>query len=271
VLDHTRTVLITISDGALPSNVGGGGNVRNILRRVFFILKKNDWWDKIGMEGFLEIFENHKIDLEGIYGKFPEYKSFDEIIKVEYDRWLHTDDVQAQNLEKLLKKKNGKLSMDDWIMAMQSWGISADKISEVCKSPIPGNLYYEIATRQERIGKAAETVLYNTVHLPETVNLYYADSHRMDFDGQVIAVFNNVLKQNKRNLIILNQSCFYPTSGGQQHDTGKLTIEGLGEFEVLDVTKVGKSVLHLIDKEIPDDLDLVGRKVTGKVNLDRRL
>lgn len=66
--------------------------------------------------------------------------------------------------------------MDDWIMAMQSWGISADKISEVCKSPIPGNLYYEIATRQERVGKAAETVLYNTVHLPETENLYYADS-----------------------------------------------------------------------------------------------
>jgi alanyl-tRNA synthetase len=58
----------------------------------------------------------------------------------------------------------------------------------------------------------------------KTINLYYADSHRMDFDGEVIAVFNNVLKQNKRNLIILNQSCFYPTSGGQQHDTGKMTI-----------------------------------------------
>jgi len=95
ILDHTRTILITISDGSLPSNVGGGGNVRNILRRVFFILKKNDWWDKIGMNGLLEIFENHKKDLEGIYGKFPEYKSFDEIIKVEYDRWLHTDDAQA--------------------------------------------------------------------------------------------------------------------------------------------------------------------------------
>jgi len=79
-LDHTRTILITISDGALPSNVGGGGNVRNILRRVFSIMKKNGWWDKFGMEGFLEIFEQHKVDLEGIYGKFPEYKSFGEII-----------------------------------------------------------------------------------------------------------------------------------------------------------------------------------------------
>jgi alanyl-tRNA synthetase len=80
ILDHTRTILITISDGALPSNVGGGGNVRNILRRVFSIMKKNDWWSKFGMEGFLKIFELHKKDLEGIYGVFPEYKSFGEII-----------------------------------------------------------------------------------------------------------------------------------------------------------------------------------------------
>ena len=53
--------------------------------------------------------------------------------------------------------------------------------------------------------------------------------------------------------------------------TGKMTIEGLGDFEVLDVTKVGKSVLHLVDKDIPDDLDIVGRKVVGQVNLERRL
>jgi len=32
------------------------------------------------MEGFLGIFEQHKLDLQGIYGKFPEYKSFGEIM-----------------------------------------------------------------------------------------------------------------------------------------------------------------------------------------------
>lgn len=45
ILDHTRTILITISDGSLPSNVGGGGNVRNILRRCFALLKQRGWWD----------------------------------------------------------------------------------------------------------------------------------------------------------------------------------------------------------------------------------
>ena len=37
VLDHTRTALIVIQDGFLPSNVGGGSNLRNLLRRVFAI------------------------------------------------------------------------------------------------------------------------------------------------------------------------------------------------------------------------------------------
>lgn len=190
VLDHTRTILMAVSDGSLPSNVGGGSNIRNILRRVLSIIKKNDWWEKMGgMDGFLEVFEAHKVDLEGIYGKFPEYRSFGEIIRVEYDRWIHTDDVQSENLKKLLKKQGGKLSIDDWIKAMQSWGIPADKIAEVSGTPIPGNLYYEIATRQERVAKAAEKILYNTIHLPETVNLYYADSHKFDFEAKVLAVY----------------------------------------------------------------------------------
>ena len=39
-------------DGSLPSNVGSGSNVRNILRRVFVILTKNKWWESLeGLEG----------------------------------------------------------------------------------------------------------------------------------------------------------------------------------------------------------------------------
>jgi alanyl-tRNA synthetase len=71
ILDHTRTAFITIYDGCLPSNVGGGSNIRNIIRRVFAILKKNGWWEKLGgVEGFLEIFEKHKLDLAKLYGEF---------------------------------------------------------------------------------------------------------------------------------------------------------------------------------------------------------
>lgn len=77
-------------------------------------------------------------------------------------------------------------------MVITSWGISADKIAEISKLPIPGNLYYEIAMKAERTAKATEKILYNTLHLPETGNLYYADSRRMDFDAKVIAVYANL-------------------------------------------------------------------------------
>lgn len=50
ILDHTRSVLMTVTDGSLPANIGGGGNVRNILRRVFSIIEKNNWWEKLPMD-----------------------------------------------------------------------------------------------------------------------------------------------------------------------------------------------------------------------------
>jgi alanyl-tRNA synthetase len=142
ILDHTRTALIIIQDGGLPSNAGGGSNLRNIIRRVFAIMKKNGWWEKIGkLEGFLKLFDEHKNDLEQIFGKFAEYKSFGDIIRIEYERWAFTESGHKKKLEQLLTKSKGKLTLDQWIMAMESWGIPADAISEVAKCSPPDNLY----------------------------------------------------------------------------------------------------------------------------------
>ena len=270
ILDHTRTILITISDGSLPSNVGGGGNVRNILRRCFALMKQRGWWDQMGMDGFIEIFEAHKRDLAGIYGEFKPYPSFRDIIEVEYERWLTTDDNQTKQLKQLLQKRKNKLTIDDWIQAMTSWGIPVDTIAKIANTPPPGNLYYEIATRQEKVMKAPEKILYSTIHLPETRSLYFEDTHQMDFNGSIVEIFNNQLDGNKRNLVILDQSCFYPTSGGQANDTGTLTIEGIDKvYQVIDCIKVGKCVLHKVDEELPDT-DLIGKAVQGSVNAERR-
>jgi len=65
-----------VTDGALPSSKGGGYNIRNILRRVFEKLLSNKvgeqtWWDCIGgMDGLMQVFEHHKLDLAKIYGPF---------------------------------------------------------------------------------------------------------------------------------------------------------------------------------------------------------
>ncbi len=62
--------------------------------------------------------------------------------------------------------------------------------------------------------KAVETVLYSTNHLPETKNLYYDNHHLYTFEAKIVAVFSNVLAGHKKNIVILDQSAFYPTSGG---------------------------------------------------------
>lgn len=63
--------MFLVRDGSLPSNIGGGFNLRNILRRTFAIFEKNKWWDIIGFDGYMEIFKYQEKDIEGLYGKFP--------------------------------------------------------------------------------------------------------------------------------------------------------------------------------------------------------
>ncbi len=269
ILDHTRTVLMIISDGSLPSNVGGGGNVRNILRRVFALLKKNQWWDLLKMEGLLKLFEMHKEDLFDLYGKFQEYKSFGPIIEIEYERWINTDTIMRTKLEKLLNKAK-KLTIDDWIVAMTSWGIPADVIAQISKEPVPGNLYYEIALRQERVSKAAEVILYNTTHLKETENLSYQLDALVEFKAKILDIFANLSQKNARNLVILDRSAFYPTSGGQQNDLGMLRIDGL-DYKVINCEKVGKCVLHVLSEPLPKPTDAyIGKDIIGSVDIERR-
>lgn len=88
----------------------------------------------------------------------------------------------------------------------------------------------------------------------------------------MVDVFANITDGNKRNMLILNQSAVYPTSGGQQHDNATIKIEGIeGEFLMKNAEKVGKVVLHILDREIPEETEaLKGRKVHVHIDQDRR-
>jgi alanyl-tRNA synthetase len=71
----------------------------------------------------------------------------------------------------------------------------------------------------------------------------------------------------------LRETAFYPTSGGQIHDTGWLRVEnGDGRSDRVRVTEVvdtedGRIVHYL---ETPPKLPVVGAKVSGSIDADRR-
>lgn len=98
--------------------------------------------------------------------------------------------------------------------------------------------------------------------------ILYDDHGIMDFEATIIDVFQNVQDGRKPNIVILDQSAVYPTSGGQEHDTGVLTIKGCaGSYKIVNAVKVGKVVLHTLDKPLEGYLELFkGKKVCVKID-----
>jgi misacylated tRNA(Ala) deacylase len=86
-----------------------------------------------------------------------------------------------------------------------------------------------------------------------TEPLYLRDAYLVSFTGTVVGVDDQA--------IALDRTAFYPTGGGQPHDTG--TLEGL---QVTDVRKAGGLVWHTVDGTPP----AVGAAVAGEVDWERR-
>lgn len=273
VLDHTRSLFLAIYDGALPSNVGGGGNIRNLLRRVIAIMHRNNWWNLLGLEGIMDIMNHHKKDLERIYGNghFKDNESIKNVFALEIEKYEKTDKAQLEKLKKHLEKKK-TMTTEDWILAIQSWGIPAEKISETTKFPIPDDLYIKIAEECERTVVPLEINLYDTNHLPATDLLFYKNQDIDKFTCKIIDVFVNMGKEEngKLNIVLTDCSAFYPTSGGQQHDTGIMVIDNI-TYKVVNVEKVGACNLHYLDKELHLGKDkLIGLSIKGEIDMERR-
>jgi len=97
-----------------------------------------------------------------------------------------------------------------------------------------------------------------------TKRLYYTDTFLHDFEGTVTDVING-----DKPAIKLDQTAFYPTSGGQVFDTGVLRADG-GEARVdqVEETENGE-IVHYIN---PADVTNVrpGMKVRGTIDTFRR-
>lgn len=94
----------------------------------------------------------------------------------------------------------------------------------------------------------------------------------MECDATILEVFKNVTQKSIPNIIILDRSVVYPTSGGQEHDNAVLKIAGVaGEYKIIDAVKVGKVVLHTLDRPLEGYIELYkGKKIHMKIDVERR-
>jgi alanyl-tRNA synthetase len=86
-----------------------------------------------------------------------------------------------------------------------------------------------------------------------TERLYYHDAYLADFDAAVV----DRAEDGRR--VYLDRTAFYPTSGGQPFDIGRL-----GESEVVDVVDEGGRIAHLLAGPVAGD------RVRGRVDWPRR-
>jgi alanyl-tRNA synthetase len=101
-----------------------------------------------------------------------------------------------------------------------------------------------------------------------TKRLYYDSSEMHEFDS-IVEEVPPLLPEQSRPAVILRETAFYPTSGGQVHDTGWLTLDGAERLRVTEVadTEDGRIVHYL---EAPAKLPLAGTAVHGSIDPDRR-
>ncbi|HEY6302369.1 MAG TPA: alanyl-tRNA editing protein [Terriglobales bacterium] len=101
-----------------------------------------------------------------------------------------------------------------------------------------------------------------------TKRLYYDSSEIHEFDSVVEEIVPPSPEQ-PRSAVILSETAFYPTSGGQVHDTGWLTFEGAERLRVAEVADAEDGrVLHYL--QAPATLPAVGIRVRGSIDPERR-
>jgi len=247
IADHLRTLIFAISDGALPSNVGGGYNLRMILRRVIATINR--------MNLKLDLDELIDLHIDYLKDTYPELASSRQdvksILKIESRRYEESKTRMVKIATKL-KLREHPPNVDELITMYESDGITPDYLKELdVISEIPSTFYSKLSDlHQSEKKKTIEKLPLDD--LPETEMLFYAEDP-MEFEAKVLRVFENS--------VVLDKTSFYARGGGQEPDHGVIA-----DSKVFDVNKHGGIVVHQLEEPMPKQGDIV----TCKVDDERR-
>ncbi|MFL6511506.1 MAG: alanine--tRNA ligase [Nitrososphaera sp.] len=255
ICDHIRTLVFAISDGALPSNVGGGYNLRVILRRALSILERLGWKNIISVQDIAEL---HIDYLKQIYPELEEHRhDVMTILRLESSRYSSSRERMNSVAMSLKANKKGKeLTVDDLIRLYESDGITADFLMEQgIIQNVPSTFYTRLADlHTSQASSQVSKPISGLEGLPPTKLLYYQDESIRHFQAKVLKVIGG-------KYIILDQTAFYPRGGGQEPDTGE--IEGI---KVIEVTKQADVVVHSVEGggRMPTEEQIVQAVVNGR-------
>ncbi len=258
IADHLKTILYTTTDGMLPSNAGGGYNLRLLLRRVFGF--NSEYAFNLD---YASILEDHVKMLKGFDDSLKEgLPTAIEILREEEKKFALLQETGKKKMSiviEKLKKENKPLQRQEMVTLYESHGIPYELAVDAGKKggvqvEEVFNFYESIGVSNEKKKEKAMKAFPQIEKYPETKTLYYDLLYADEFNAKVLGV--------EGNNVVLDQTLFYPEGGGQAFDTGKLN--GVG---VKNVQKVQNRILHEVENASTFSS---GMEVKGFISRERR-
>lgn len=261
VTDHVKSCTFMISDGIMPSNEGRGYVLRRLLRRAARHGRL------LGIEGkFLADLSKTVIALsKDGYPELEEKQAM--ILKVlseEEDKFNKTIDqglsILADMEEEMVAAKETVLSGANAFKLYDTYGFPIDLTKEILeeKSFTIDEEGFQAAMQEQRekARKARKTTNYMgadvTVYqsIDAAITTEFVGYDRLVHDSQITVLTTEdeivqALTDGQKGTIIVKETPFYATMGGQQADVGMVSCAA-GEFKVEDTIKLqGGKVGHV--------------------------
>ena len=247
ITDHIRSVTFMVSDGIMPSNEGRGYVLRRLLRRAARHGRLLGIQDKFLSKLCETVIEGSK---DG-YPELEEKKEFiTKVISEEEEKFNKTIDQGLSilaDMEKALEEQNKNvLSGEDTFKLYDTYGFPIDLTKEILEEKnitIDEEGFSKCMNEQrEKARKArkvsnymgADATVYDEIDPAITSEFVGYDKLRNDSKVTVLTTEEDVveaLSEGDKGTIIVDETVFYATMGGQEGDKGYITSPE-GEFKV---------------------------------------
>ena len=284
ITDHIRSVTFMISDGILPSNSGRGYVLRRLLRRA------SRHGRLLGIDRqFLE--ELAETVIEGSKDGYPELEEkkdfiFKVIVKEE-EQFNKTIDqglsILAQAVEEMEQKNEKVMSGEEAFRLYDTYGFPVDLTIEILEEKgfsIDEEGFQKAAKEQKEKAKGTfgehnysgrEANVYDEIDPEITSTFVGYDEPVCESKVTVLTTDTEIvdaLSDGEEGTILVEETPFYATSGGQEADTGVILGEDF-EFAVVDTMKLsGGKIGH--KGHVVKGMVKLGDTVTLKIDTERR-
>ncbi len=287
ITDHIRSSTFLISDGVTPTNEGRGYVLRRLIRRAARHGRM------LGIDGsFMATLSATVIDeCKDGYPELWEKREFIfKTLSTEEEQFNKTIDkglaILSDMEEETTKAGSKVLSGENAFKLYDTYGFPVDLTAEILEEK--GMTYDEAGfkacmQKQKETARAARKVtnymgadatVYNDIDLSITSKFVGYDKTEMKAKVTCLTTESEIvdtLAEGMQGTIIVPETCFYATMGGQVGDTGVI-YTGNGKFIVSETVKlVGNKIGHIgtmelgiikVGEEVTLSVDVAGRKRT---------